>query len=344
MTTAEMLAILQNSAIGDFLSEVIREAGRAFIKARFSGLGLNVKTLISMSLYLSLIIYGIKFIAGDLAASGKSAAITCIWVVLGLQITSYSFYSNYIYDTIFIVKDNLAGYLMAGTGGWSLYQSFSIANNRMFEHAYLLVKAASWSDWWPLLSGGIISIVYGLYYIIFIAITIYAELGIIILLLLGSIVIPISGFQSMRGLFKSWMVALIKYIAIFVIIAVVVSLLNKISSLAVNGLMEVSYGNGVISEDNVAEEGGVSRMLTGLVLIIGCLGIFLLLQTLEFASELTGGVMSGTSGAGAMRGTASAVGAGGGVVKKYGGGALGKKAADGIKSIGGKAWNAARGK
>jgi len=347
MNTETILQIITDYTIGDFLSLIIINGGKEFMLENFKELGINIKGLVHITLYISLLIYGIKFIAGDLASSGKEVLITCIWVVLGLQITNASFYNTYIFDTLFQVKGNLTALLMYGDSKYSVYQSFSLANSAMFEHAFNLLDSAGISDVSVWMSALAIFVIYGFYYIEFIAITVYADLVLVILMLLGSIVIPLSGFKSMRGIFKSWVVAISKYIAIFVIVAMIVSILNSISTLMVDGLMGMTYEDGSITKGGYSDSTEATNLLLAGVLIIGCFGAYLIFQAMEFAAELTGGVMSGSNGAGALRGAASGVSSAFNVSKNTLGSGVGRKlggsAASGVKAIGGAAWKSARG-
>lgn len=347
MNAETILQIITDYTIGDFLSLIIINGGKEFMLENFNELGLNMKSLVHMSLYISLVIYGIKFILGDLASSGKDVLITIVWVVIGLQVTNATFYNSFIFDTVFEIKGNLTSVLMYGNSKYSVYQSFSLANSAMFEHAFNLLDSAGISDVSVWISALAIFIIYGFYYIEFIAITVYADLVLVVLMLLGAIVIPLSGFKSLRGLFKSWIVAITKYVAVFVIVAMIVSILNSVSTLMVEGLIGMTYEDGSITKGGYSDPTEATNLLLAGVLIIGCFGAYLIFQAMEFAAELTGGVMSGTSGTGALRGSMAGVGSaiktsnntiGGGVGKR-----LGSVASNGVKSIGGQAWKSARG-
>lgn len=291
---------LVSMTIGDYLSGYIMDGGKSFIEARFEGLGFNIATVIRSSLLCSLTIYGIKFMMGEMASSGKQMLTTFVWVLLAMGVTTGDFYMAWVFDTIFEVKGNLASYLMYGSGDWTIYQSFSLANSKMFLHGMNLFKAASFYDVFQWASATAIFIIFGLYYFLFIAITLYCDFALCILILLGAIIIPISGFQSARGLMKSWVVAVIKYCAVFVVVGVIVSLLNVISTDLIGELMFSIYAKGDLN-NSIESASQEQYMLFGGVLILGCFGVYLLLQAMEFATEMTGGVMSnGAQGATAL--------------------------------------------
>jgi len=122
----------------------------------------------------------------------------------------------------------------------------------------------------------------------FIGITLFCELSLGIIFLFGSIIIPISGFQSARGLGKSWLIAIFKYMSVFFVISFIISILNIISDITISELMNEIYINGQMDDDNI----GLNSPTFGAVLLTGIFGIYLLLQAMEFTTEITGGVMS----------------------------------------------------
>ena len=277
--------------IGDWLSDIIRFAVGAFIDDSFGELTLAIKTVIRSSLVFCLLAYGVRFMTGDSNGTFKQLTITCVWVILALGITSSGFYKSFIYTPIFEVKDNLTAFIMGAPDGKSMYQDFSETNSRLFDHASNVLKASNsglTTDFGLLGIALSIYVIYGVYYCMFIGITLFCELSLGIIILFGSIIIPISGFKSARGMGKSWVIAIVKYASVFFVIAFIVSLLNVISNLMIDGLMEEVYIKGQLDDGNV----GINSPTFGGVLLIGVFGIYLLLQVMEFTTEVTGGVMS----------------------------------------------------
>ncbi len=310
----------ETMTLGDYLAGFIAEGGTEFIRHRITGLGLNVSTLINSCLLCSITIYGIKFMAGELATTGKQMIIMFVWLILGMGITSESIYLDLMF-TIFEVRDNLTAYLMLGNTDYSIYQSFSIANNKMFVHAVNLFNAAGWTDIFMILTAASIFLIYGIYYFLFIAITLFCDLSLIILMIFGAIIIPISAFQSCRGLMKSWLTAILKYCTVFAVVGVIVSILNFISTDLIGQLMSSVYVNNDLIEDKL--DAMFELTILGGVLMVGAFGIYLLMSAMEFATEMTGGVMSdGGKGVSAITNSAKSVMRGGGGMLRNGGSAL----------------------
>lgn len=287
--------------LGDWLVSMIRSAISAFINGRFEALGLSIHPLISAALTLALLFHGMRVMIGDAVGSMKALLRTAILLVAAIGATMPDIYHDFFYEPLFLVKDRLSSFIMLSTNG-TIYEAFSATNERMFAHASNIMDTAGWDDFKLFFVAGSIYIIYGLYYALFVGVTIYCELCLGILMLLGSLIIPISAFESARLLLRSWLIAIIKYLTTFVIIAFIISFLNIISDMLVDALMKEVYTKRELNTEAI----GLDSPVFGGTLLIGVFGIYILYQCMEFASELTGGVMSdGSRGVTSITNTAT---------------------------------------
>lgn len=296
---------LYNGTIGDYIVENIRSASEYLIQGKYSQLSQAIHPTISIALVFAITVHGLRVMTGDAISTLKQLIITSVWVVIALTLVTPSIFFNVVYLPFFEVKDSLTAYLMVGSHDKTVYGAFSEANIRMFAHAGNILDKAGMTDVSMIATALIIYIIYGAYYAIFVAVTLYCELAVNILMLLSCLIIPLSGFQSGRGLGKSWLIALIKYFVVFVIIGFIVSLLNIISDAFISELMAEVYSNRGGGMDTDAVQ--LNSPIFGGTLICGLFGVYLMYQAMEFASEITGGVMSdGKTGATAIGNAANA--------------------------------------
>lgn len=280
--------MFEDYTIGEYLINMIRMGVGGFISGKFLGLGKAIHAFISSALILCVVVHGIRSMAGDIVNSGKELAITSVLLLIGIGITEPSVFSNMIYTPIVSTKDNLASFVMINSSSASIFDAFSEANSRMFAHASNIVDIAGWSDidLWGM--AFIIYLVYGIYYLLFIGITAYTELSLGVVMLLGSLILPLSAFQSARQLGKSWIIAVIKYSFAFVIISFLVGIMNIITDQVITALMNEIYIENSIDGDVI----GLDSPTLGGVLLFGVFGGYMLFQSIEFAAEMTGGVMT----------------------------------------------------
>ena len=279
-----------NNSFGDYLSDQIRGASEFVIAAKYSGFATAIMPTIHACLIFCLMIYGIRIVTGDEISTMKQAGITAVWVIVGIGLTTPSMFNYFIYTPYFALKDNLTAFIMIGDTSDTIYTAFSNANYRMFAHAANIMDKAGLTDVSMWVTAIAIYIIYGAYYVVFLAVTLYCEMAVNLIMLLGAFIIPLSGFQSMRGMGKSWLLSLFKYFAVFVVIAFIVSLLNIISDALITSLMQEVYvsRNGGMDSNAVK----LDSPIFGATLAIGAFGLYLMYQAMEFASEMTGGVMS----------------------------------------------------
>jgi len=311
--------MFQDMALGDWFANIIRFSVDRLIFAQFTDLGEGFIVTFKVLLTFSILIYGLRIMTNDSNGTVKQMAITCVWVVLGIGITGPSFYLSYVYEPILEFKNGLASLFIAGDSGVTMAAAFSDTNSRMFLHAEKVLEASSTIDpanWAIAFS---IFVIYGLYYAAFIGISLFCELSLAITILMGIFIIPLSGFQVARGMGKSWVIAVIKYSSVFVVLAVIISLLNMMGDMMITELMNELYINNQLDEDAVK----LSSPILGGVLLVGIFGIYMMMQVMEFTTEITGGVMSDagkgvTSIANTAKTTANAISSG----RRVGGSAL----------------------
>ncbi|MUK91896.1 hypothetical protein GNP80_05530 [Aliivibrio fischeri] len=308
-----------DSSVGDFLLDGIRTGAFNLIADKGADLFNMTHTLISSLLTCSIVIYGVRYMLGDMESTNKNLFTTCVWVILAIGITEPSSYFNMIVLPILQTKDNLAIFFISNRwDGGSLFSNISDSFSRMFGHALALIDSGSFvSNFTPILAGLLIGAVYGVYYFLAVSNMLLCELILMLLMFFGLLILPLSGFQLARGLAKSWIVSIIKYALISIITTIIISLLDAINKPIIQKLLVDSYQNGEI-------EDGILSPYMGLVLVIGGFGVLLMRLTMEIAAEISGGVMSDGMAASKMAGSAAGAAISGiGAGAKYGaGGAL----------------------
>lgn len=331
-----VIEFITNNSFGDFMVEQIRNASEFLITMKASGLTKAVKPLINSLLILSVVIYALRVIFGDQISTLRDLVTTGIWVIVGIGITSSSPFEHLVYNPYFATKDSLTAWLMIGDSSQTIYSAFSDANYRMFAHAANILDKAGMTDFSMWINALAIYIIFGIYYVIFLAVTLFCELASNLVMLLGMLIIPLAAFKSARGLFKSWALALAKYFGLFVIIGFIVSIMNILTDTLITSLMNEIY---------VARGGGMDSSqvkldspILGATLAAGAFGIYLTYQALELAGELTGSVMGdGKAGVTALANSASAAAS----ASKYSGASF---AAGKLSSGAGAAFTAAKNK
>lgn len=280
--------MFEQLTLGDWLVSMIRSAIGAFISGRFASLGEAIHTVISSCLVFAIVVHGVRVMTGDAVGSLKELVKTALWIILAIGITEPQNFSSLIFQPFYSVKDNFSSFILTGNTNETLYEAFSNTNSRMFAHANNILDEAGWTDIGMIFTAAIIYLIYGAYYCLFLGITLYCELSLGTIMLFGAIIIPLSGFQSARQLGKSWIVSLVKYFSVFIIVAFSIGLLNYISDMLIDALMQEVY----IQDELNDQAFGLDSPVFGGTLLVGVFGCYLLFQAMEFAAELTGGVMS----------------------------------------------------
>lgn len=176
-----------DSSVGDFLLDGIRTGAFELISNKGLDLFNMTHTLISSLLTCSIIIYGVRYMLGDMAGSNKGLMTTCIWVILAIGVTEPSSYFNMIVLPLLQTKDNLAIFFISDNwNGGSLFSNISDSFSRMFGHAKALLDSGSFmSNFTPILIGLLIGGIYGIYYFFAVANILLCELILLLLLFLG---------------------------------------------------------------------------------------------------------------------------------------------------------------
>lgn len=279
--------MLDNLTIGDYFVSQIHIALNTILLSQFSILGVGIKTLISSILILSLVVYGIRLMFGDIASTGKQLATTCVWCLFGLGVVDASFYSQYIIIPLDAVMTNIAGLFISGElSNSSIFIVISQSFSAIFDYAGKLMDEGGISELGLTFAGLTVYITYGLYYCALVIVILMAQIGLSVFYLFGVIIIPLSAFQMFRGMFKSWIGAIAKYSSVVVVVSVITSLLNKIT---------VEIVTNMLSAMKNAE--GFGTVYDGALLLNGLFGFLLISKAIEITAELTGGVASDTSGA-----------------------------------------------
>ena len=271
--------------VGDFLLNLINQGAVTLLETKGGELLNSIHTVVYVTLILSITIYGVLIMTGDMASSGKKLLITCLWVVVAMEVTNPEFYFNFVITTVIQTKNNLASFLLAGDNGNTLFEGLSVSFSKIFGHALALIDSGGMTNLAPVLAGLSIFVIYGIYYASIVANLLFCDLVIYVLFLLGLMIIPLSAFQTFRGIFKSWVTIISKYCLVFIISAMIISLLNNVNTYLIQQLLIESYQNGEV-------ESGILSPYFGATLLMGIFGAYLMTKAMELSGELTGGAMS----------------------------------------------------
>jgi len=271
--------------VGDFLLNLINNGAYLLLQSKGGELLNAMHTVVSATLLLSIAIYGVLIMTGDLTASGKKLTITCLWVVIAMGVTDPDIYLNSIINPIIQTKNNLSSFLLMGDSNKTLFEGLSDSFSRIFGHAVALIDSGGMTNLTPVLAGLSIFVIYGIYYTAIVANLLFCDLVIYVLFLLGLMIIPLSAFETFRGIFKSWVTIISKYCLVFIISAMIISLLNTVNAYLIQQLLIESYQNGEV-------ESGILSPYFGAALLMGIFGAYLMTKAMELSGELTGGAMS----------------------------------------------------
>lgn len=309
---------MDSIAVGDYLLNLIRLGSLDLLTDKGQGLVDSIHTFLSSALLFSILVYGVRIMAGDLAGSGKELALTSIFVVLAISITTPNIYYDFIIKPVIETRDNLSVFIVNFKYNQSLFESIGASFYRMFGHGKALIDSGSImsGNITPILAGIAVFVIYGIYYTLIVANLLFCELVVFTLFLLGLLIIPVGAFKTARGCLKGWVIALVKYNFVFIIVCMIISIVNAINEPIINKMLVESYQNGEIKE-------GLLNPNFGMVLIMGCFGAYLMSKSMEVAAELTGTTATdGAIGAKSLANTVTSSVKGMGAVSNGGGSAL----------------------
>ncbi len=291
----------ENINLGDFFLHQITNATKIIIISTNEPLASSILLLVKSILILSLVGYGIRFMLGDIASTGKQLAITCVWCLFGMGVIEPSFYFGYIVTPLTYSMHNLTGLFLTGSAEQTAFQAIGNSFETVFRYALLMIKEGGIYNLVPVLVGSALCVIYGLYYAAATIVILMSQIGLSLFWIFGIIVIPISAFQMFRGMFKAWVVAIFKYSMVMVVVSCLLTLLNQVS---IEILLELL--------GDMSNSDGAGGIADGALLLNGLFGFALISKAIEITAELTGGIASDTSGAFRASGSAikGAVGAG----------------------------------
>lgn len=278
--------------VGDFLLNEVRNGGFSVIFSKGSGLSESAHLLLATGLIVSIVIKGILIMNGDLIGSGKALLKMSLWAVIGVSITNPSVYMDFVVLPSINIRDNLAVYLVSNDGYKeynSTFEAISGSFNYMFNYAWKLVDSGSITSPAPVLAGLIVFIVYGLYYFSIVVNLVLCEVVLSFLFAMGLLIIPISAFETLRGILKSWITLILQYSMVVICSSLFVSILNSINAHAISKLAEMKGIEGILSP------------WMGLVLLVACFGVLIMKIAFDTSAHLSGGILgSGKDGSSAV--------------------------------------------
>lgn len=271
--------------VGDILLSYV-QLGYITMMDKGGDLLIGFKALYGTMLLCSVIIYGTLIIAGQIAGNGKELVKTCIWAVAASSLLNSNIYNSLIIEPIHYTKDNLAIFMAPGTGS-TVFESIQASFAGLMGYGQALIDSGSiMTNLMPIVVGGTVMLVSGIYYIAIVANLLFCELSLYLLYFLGMFIIPLAAFQSARPMLKSWAKAIAKYCLVFVVTGSLVGLLDATMRPLLQEVLTQSYQNGGYSDK------GVSSIYLACVITLSCFGAYLMTKVMEFSAELTGGVMS----------------------------------------------------
>ena len=281
---------MESLSVGDYLLELIRNGGFGLLVDKGRNLSNEIHYLMSACLTLSVLIYGVRIMAGDLVGSGKELLLTSVMTVIAIGITSPEVYYSFVISPTLSTRDNLSVFFISIESGNTLFETIGSSFYRMITHGYALVESGSImsGNIAPILAGVTVMLAYGIYYILIAANLLFCELVTTVLFIVGLVAIPVGVFKTTRNIFKGWLNSLIKYNLVFVMTAIIVSVINSVNSPIISELLIETYQYGEVKE-------GILNPKFGMVIIMACFGSYLMLKAMELTAEITGGVASDMS-------------------------------------------------
>lgn len=276
--------------IGDILLGFINN-GYWDLMTKGNELIVGFKVAYGFLLFVSIVIYGVKMMCGDLVSTGKEFLKTCVWVMFGIGLLNSSLYNSLLIEPIHTLKNNLAIFMVPGRDE-TVFSSIQASFAGLMGYGMALVDSGSvMTNLMPIVIGGVVMLVCGLYYVTIVANLLFCELSLYLLYFLGMFIIPLGAFPTARPIFKAWAKAIAKYALVFVITGTLVGLIDAAMRLVLQEVLNQSYQNGGYGE-------GISSIYLGCVITLSCFGAYLMTKAMELSAELTGGVMAdGAAGA-----------------------------------------------
>lgn len=268
-------------AIGDFFLQSVRASAFNLMSAKGSGLNLAVSDFISIGLLVAVTIKGILIMGGNLVGNAKSIFKMAVWALVAIGITTPSIYQSMVILPIIELRDNLSIYFVSNDGyrHESLFEAISGSFNYMFHYAFKIMADGGWRNPTPIIAGIAMGLVYGVYYVAIVLNLVLCEVILSFLFLMGLLIIPLSTFETLRGMLKSWLTLILQYSLVVICSSVFISILNNISMMAVENLIKIKGVEGITSP------------WIGLALITACFGIVIMKVAFDVSAHLSGGMM-----------------------------------------------------
>lgn len=270
--------------VGDILISFISE-GYWSMMEKGSELLTPFKMTYGGLLGLSVAIYGVLIITKHITSSGKDLLITIVWAMFGVGLMDAEVYNNLIVIPFHTVKNNLSIFMAPGSGA-TVFESIQASFAGLMGYGMSLIDSGSiLTNLMPIVIGGTVMFVSGLYYITIVANLLFCEMALYLLYFLGMFIIPLGAFKSARPMVKSWVKSIAKYGLVFVITGTLVGLINAAMRPLLQEVLNQSYQNGGYGD-------GISSIYLACVITLSSFGCYLMIKAMEFSAELTGGVMS----------------------------------------------------
>nr|AKN37584.1 hypothetical protein [Vibrio sp. FF_291] len=287
----EVLEIITNApTMGDAIVQFYDFVVYGLINEKFEGLNKAVHTLSFAFLSCVIFIQAILSMMGKFEASLKAIALTAVWILVASAISKPETYNHLIVDTINSVIVGLGAFFAGDFDGGT---TFTMVDNLFLRLFLLLDQVTDILDWHDVLSWILTMLIGGIFaalYAMFVIIIVFCKFALSLLLLFGGLVIQFSAFKSVRGILKSWLQAIAKYGISIVIASLNILFTATLSIVVFDAFVGASFaaGNSIDPEDLFGK-------FYWLLVLVGFVSAFLMWKTIEFTSEITGGVATDMS-------------------------------------------------
>ncbi|MBV7300738.1 type IV secretion system protein [Enterovibrio paralichthyis] len=294
-----MRSVDEMPTVGDALIYYFNEVIGLAIEGKVASLNDALFYLMATLLVVSMIVYGILFMFGKIQGNLEQLIITVVWILIAIPLTYPENYYHFIAEPVLTVPDRLAAFFTQGE--YTNQTTFQAVNHTfvlIFDLCWALIAAADWTDIMSIACAGLLMLVFGLQYCMFLIIVMYSKFALTVLFMLGTVIIQLSAFKVMRGSLKQWVQALAKYGLVVVVATLIIYISSVLSEIALRALIEKNaLGGGADAMEQAMESTDLFGFYYALLLLCGVIGTYLLMKSIELTYEITGGVASDMGGA-----------------------------------------------
>ncbi|MDD5385303.1 MAG: type IV secretion system protein [Gallionella sp.] len=289
---------------------------------------------------LYIVICGYMIITGNAGKHAKELGVSMVLLVI-LQSVVQSGYTEWVSVPVLSMADGLGQLAVDATGvrGGDIFQALDDGLGQIITTVSRIEPTGNiFTSAWLYIKVGVASLLltigYGLMYVVFLALILMAYFSTYMMLMVGGIFLWLASFNATRQYTYAWLKAIANYVVwIFYLSAVMGFFMNVTTDYIT-----------LMSQWDLAVDGAFPPTL-GKIFFLGVLVYYLLMKTADWSATLTGGTAMSpgivTSGVGAVGGAVKGL-AGSEAVQKAGGWAAGK--AGGMALAGGaRAYSALRG-